>query len=119
MFTQVRIPNQDALADVTEYSVGNKGILSTENHGNCELEGDSKGGIASENRIVIETKILHEGEVNKARFMPQKYNVIATKGPTGEVHIFDYSQHPATPVSLDHIRPEVRLLGHSCEGFDL
>jgi len=51
--------------------------------------------------------------------MPQKYNVIATKTPNGEVHVFDYSQHPATPVSLDHVRPEVRLVGHKCEGYSL
>ena len=31
----------------------------------------------------IEVKILHEGEINKARFMPQKSNVIATKTTSG------------------------------------
>lgn len=51
--------------------------------------------------------------------MPQKYNVIATKTTSGEVHVFDYSQHPATPVSLDHVKPEVRLVGHTCEGYGL
>ena len=72
-----------------------------------------------ENRIDIETKILHDGEVNRARFMPQKYNVIATKTVSGEVHIFDYSQHPTTPENLDQIRPEIRLTGHTAEGYGL
>ncbi len=44
----------------------------------------------SENsKIEIETKIFHEGEVNKARSMPQKnkYQIIATKTILGEIHI--------------------------------
>lgn len=99
----MRIPNAEGLADITEYAMGNK-------------EGGTTGSVAGENKIDIETKILHDGEVNKARFMPQKYNVIATKTTSGEVHVFDYSQHPATPVNLDHVKPEVRLVGHTTEG---
>jgi histone-binding protein RBBP4 len=77
-------------------------------------------GLASpDNRIDIETKILHDGEVNRARFMPQKYNVIASHTTSGEIHIFDYSQHPTTPVSLEQVRPEVRLIGHQAEGYGL
>ena len=41
--------------------------------------------------VEIEVKIIHEGEINKARFMQQKSNVIATKTTSGQVHIFDYS----------------------------
>ncbi len=71
---------------------------------------------AGENRIEIETKILHEGEVNKARYMPQRPQIIATKAISGEIHVFDYLSHPSTPVSLEQIRPEVRLVGHTAEG---
>jgi histone-binding protein RBBP4 len=77
------------------------------------------GGIglaAGENRIDIETKILHEGEINRARYMPQTPNIIASKTVTGEVHVFNYHQHPPTPASLDQVRPEVKLTGHSAEG---
>lgn len=77
------------------------------------------GGIglaAGENRIDVETKILHEGEVNRARYMPQKPTIIATKTISGEVHVFNYLQHPAIPASLDQVRPEVRLVGHTAEG---
>ena len=71
-------------------------------------------GLASaDNRIDIETKILHDGEVNRARYMPQKYNVIASHTNSGEIHIFDYSQHPTTPVSLEQVRPEVKQIGRA------
>jgi histone-binding protein RBBP4 len=74
----------------------------------------------SESRIDIETKINHNGEVNKARPMPQegRYNIIATKTVTGEVHIFDYFKHPPKPKD-NQVIPEMRLLGHSKEGYGL
>jgi len=87
-----------------------------ENNLNYWLEIGGIGLAAGENRIEIETKILHEGEINRARYMPQKPNVIATKTLSGEVHVFDYLQHPPTPVSQEQIRPEIRLIGHTAEG---
>lgn len=47
--------------------------------------------------------------------MPQKYNVIATKTISGEVHIFDYTQHPTKPEN-DIVKPQLRLVGHTKEG---
>ena len=43
------------------------------------------------NKIEIETKIRHEGEINKAKIMPQIENkqIIATKKNNGEINIFD------------------------------
>lgn len=49
--------------------------------------------------------MVHEGEVNRARYMPQKYNIIATKTVSGEVHIFDYTQHPAEPENENVSKP--------------
>lgn len=74
----------------------------------------------AENKIEIETKINHQGEVNKARIMPQpnKYNIIATKTPCGEVHIFDYFKHPPRPTS-NEVKTEMKLYGHTKEGFGL
>lgn len=48
-------------------------------------------------KIEIIQKINHEGEVNRARYMPQNSNVIATKTPSSDVLIFDHSKHPAKP----------------------
>ena len=60
-------------------------------------------------KLEVEYRINHQGEVNKARPMPQKdkSNIIATKCPNGEVHIFDYLKHPKKPI------------GHTKEGFGL
>ena len=69
--------------------------------------------------IEIETKILHKGPVNRARYMPQKYNIIATKTNFGEVHIYDYSQHPPVPENTEHIQPELVLTGHTANGLGL
>jgi histone-binding protein RBBP4 len=71
-----------------------------------------------ENKIEIETRINHQGEVNKVRIMPQKYNIMATKTPSGEVHIFDYFKHPPKPTD-SLVKPEMRLLGHNKEGYGL
>jgi histone-binding protein RBBP4 len=97
IIAKVRLPKEDTQMDLTEGGIG----LAT-----------------GENRIEIETKILHEGEVNRARYMPQKSNVIATKTISGEVHVFDYSQHPSKPESDTQIRPELRLVGHTKEGYE-
>ena len=44
------------------------------------------GGFGSvSGKIEIEIKINHEGEVNRARYMPQNPCVIATKTPSSDV----------------------------------
>lgn len=50
--------------------------------------------------------------------MPQKENIIASKTPSGEVHIFDYTKHPSNP-EKEEIKPEIRLQGHDAEGYGL
>lgn len=56
------------------------------------------GGFGSvSGKIEIEIKIKHEGEVNRARYMPQNPCIIATKTPTSDVLVFDYTKHPSKP----------------------
>lgn len=50
--------------------------------------------------------------------MPQDPKIIATKSKDGEINIFDYHKHPKTPVN-DEVKPDLRLLGHTQEGFGL
>ena len=50
-------------------------------------------------KIDIEMKINHEGEVNRARYMPQNPVVVATKTPSSDVLVFDYTKHPRKPGS--------------------
>jgi histone-binding protein RBBP4 len=73
-----------------------------------------------ENKLEVETLINHQGEVNKARVMPQKdkFHIIATITPSGEIHIFDYFKHPPKP--KDNVpRPNMKLLAHTKEGYGL
>lgn len=56
------------------------------------------GGFGSvSGKIEIEIKINHEGEVNRARYMPQNPCIIATKTPSSDVLVFDYTKHPFKP----------------------
>jgi len=50
--------------------------------------------------------------------MPQKPNIVATKTTSGEIHIFNIDQHGNNPKDAV-IRPEMRLTGHTQEGFGL
>lgn len=69
------------------------------------------GGFGSvSGKIEIEIKINHEGEVNRARFMPQNPCIIATKTPSSDVLVFDYTKHPSKPGKSYHIYPHI--FGH-------
>ena len=75
------------------------------------------GGFGSvSGKIEIEIKINHEGEVNRARYMPQNACVIATKTPSSDVLVFDYTKHPSKPDPSGECHPELRLRGHQKEG---
>lgn len=45
----------------------------------------------------IDQKINHPGEVNKARYMPQNPNIIATMCVDGKSLVFDRTKHPLQP----------------------
>jgi histone-binding protein RBBP4 len=69
-------------------------------------------------KIEIKMKIPHSGEVNRARYMPSNHFVVATRGPSEEVYIWDLSKHEsfsteATPA------PQLVLRGHTGEGYGL
>eukprot|EP01100_Stratorugosa_tubuloviscum_P012605 TRINITY_DN6022_c3_g1_i1.p1 TRINITY_DN6022_c3_g1~~TRINITY_DN6022_c3_g1_i1.p1 ORF type:complete len:410 (-),score=184.26 TRINITY_DN6022_c3_g1_i1:182-1411(-) len=69
-------------------------------------------------KVEIKIKINHDGEVNRARFMPQNNFLIATKTISAEVLVFDYSKHSSKPT--DNIsNPQLRLRGHTKEGYGL
>ena len=70
-------------------------------------------------KIEIEIKINHEGEVNRARYMPQNPCVIATKTPSSDVLVFDYTKHPSKPDPSGKCHPDLKLRGHQKEGYGL
>jgi WD40 repeat protein len=51
--------------------------------------------------------------------MPQNPFVVATKGPTNDVCVFDISKHPSTPAPGSGCNPEHRCKGHQKEGYGL
>ena len=69
------------------------------------------GGFGSvSGKIEIEIKINHEGEVNRARYMPQNPCVIATKTPSSDVLVFDYTKHPSKPDPSGECHPDLRYI---------
>ena len=55
-------------------------------------------------------QINHQGEVNRARHMPQNPYLIATKTVSNDVYVFDYTKHPTKP-STPECKPDLRLKG--------
>ena len=66
----------------------------------------------------IHQKINHPGEVNKARYMWQNPDIIATMCIDGRTLVFDRTKHPMTPKD-NKILPQVELIGHETEGYAL
>ncbi|KAK9379627.1 WD40-repeat-containing domain protein [Kockiozyma suomiensis] len=98
----VNLPNMDEPLDLRQY----------------DEEKEEIGGHAqSESRLTIHQRIVHEGEVNRARYMPQNPDIIATMSVSGDVLVFDRTKHPLQPTGA--CRPEMRLVGHSKEGYGL
>mmetsp|Transcript_28430 Transcript_28430/g.46069 ORF Transcript_28430/g.46069 Transcript_28430/m.46069 type:complete len:351 (+) Transcript_28430:346-1398(+) len=77
-------------------------------------------GMASgeQGKLEIIQKINHDGEVNRARYMPQNPSLIATKTTTGNVCVFDYTKHGSKPKDKT-CTPDLVLLGHKKEGYAL
>jgi histone-binding protein RBBP4 len=78
-------------------------------------------GHASSNigKIEIRMKVKHEGEVNRARYMPQNHFIVATRGPDPELYVFDLSKHPSNPQPDSVFSPQVVCCGHSKEGYGM
>ncbi|KAI9846335.1 MAG: Histone acetyltransferase type B subunit 2 [Sclerophora amabilis] len=106
----VQLPNP-ARPDVRDYD---------EDRGEIGGYGGSSGTSANEAASVkfnIVQKIDHPGEVNKARYMPQNPNMIATMCIDGSVMIWDKTKHTSIPTGNPN--PQVELIGHKQEGFGL
>jgi len=75
---------------------------------------------AAKERIdfTIPQKINHPGEVNKARYMPQNPDIIATMCNDGTALIFDRTKHPLQP-RTNKIDAQIELKGHQEEGYAL
>ncbi|XP_064404995.1 histone-binding protein RBBP4-like [Halichondria panicea] len=104
VIASVKLPNDDAQVDASRY----------------DNDRGEYGGFGSvSGKIEIEIKINHDGEVNRARYMPQSPFIIATKTPSADVLVFDYSKHPSRPDNAHECVPNLRLKGHTKEGYGL
>jgi histone-binding protein RBBP4 len=77
-------------------------------------------GAAKHNiEFAVVQKIMHPGEVNKARYQPQKLDIIATWASDNNVYVWDRSKHPSISRDGDTPKPQATLKGHTAEGFAL
>ena len=115
---------KDNVLDDNTNGIGGSTVLGSKTKGGKDAQGNKENednkllANSKQARISIDVQINHAGEVNKARYMPQDPKIIATKTKDGEVNIFDYHKHPKTPIN-DEVKPDLRLLGHTAEGFGL
>ncbi|KAI9152510.1 Histone acetyltransferase type B subunit 2 [Blastocladiella emersonii ATCC 22665] len=101
----VQLPRADIAADSRVYDE-DRGELGGYGGANC--------------KITIQQRIPHDGEINRARYMPQKIDVIATKSVSGEVFLFDRTKFPLQPNPNNlACTPTLRLRGHTAEGYGL
>uniref|UniRef100_A0A5K3FKB4 WD_REPEATS_REGION domain-containing protein n=1 Tax=Mesocestoides corti TaxID=53468 RepID=A0A5K3FKB4_MESCO len=104
LIASVHLPNDNTQFDPSNYDAD---------------RGEFGGFGAVTGKVEINIKINHEGEVNRARYMPQNSCVIATKTPSADVLVFDYTKHPSKPDPSGLCEPELRLRGHQKEGYGL
>ena len=104
MIGEVKLPNEDAEVDARKYD---------------DERGEAGGFGGKEAKVEITQRINHEGEVNRARYMPQNPYLIATKSITAEVNVFDWSKHPSKPKADGTFEPDLVCKGHTKEGYGL
>jgi WD40 repeat protein len=104
MIADVKLPIPSSEVDVRQYSSSGE-----------------TGGLGSQigAKVEIVQRIAHDGEVNRARYMPGKTNIIATKTITGLIYVFDYTKLPSVPSADAACEPLLRLRGHTKEGYGL
>lgn len=87
----------------------------------CFFYGSYSGSVTDEKDnetfIKITQKIIHDGEVNRARYQIENPDMIATKSRTGDVYLFDRTKFDAMPNENDKFNPTLRLTGHDKEGY--
>ena len=104
MIGEAKLPNEDAEVDARKYD---------------DERGEAGGFGGANSKIEITQKINHEGEVNRARYMPQNPYLIATKSISSELYVFDWSKHPSKPKADGTFEPDLVLKGHQKEGYGL
>jgi len=122
MIANVCLPKSDAQKVVSEGQSATTPVASYDEERN-EVGGFGFHASGSQNpsagRIEIRMKVKHQGEVNRARYMPQNHFIIASRGPAAEIYLFDLSKHPSFPEENGEFCPQCVLAGHEKEGYGL
>lgn len=63
----------------------------------------------------VSQRVPVDGEVNRARCMPQNPSVVAAKTCNSEVYVFDFAKERGS----GECGPDLRLRGHDKEGYGL
>jgi histone-binding protein RBBP4 len=119
------LPRDDDVVDPTNGAAAttNSGDSKSKSAPQYDDEKKEVGGFGHGNsnvgKIEIKLKVKHEGEVNRARYMPQNHFIVASRGPSAEVYIFDLSKHPSIPSENSPFTPQGVCVGHEKEGYGM
>lgn len=131
---EVRLPLEDTEIDARAYAKSGDPTAPGGAAAGAGEPADVSGYAATYGKVEIVQSMLHNGEVHRARVMPQHSHYIATRGPAGDVFVYDRSLHPAKPAlaaptatvgattttaSKVVATPDFRLVGHEKEGYGL
>uniref|UniRef100_A0A5S6Q5W0 WD_REPEATS_REGION domain-containing protein n=1 Tax=Trichuris muris TaxID=70415 RepID=A0A5S6Q5W0_TRIMR len=95
-------------------------VIPSADKGKGEVDEEEFGSYASGDSLLdIDVRISHNGEVNRARFMPQQPHMVATKSPNAEVLLFDTAKFSGFQSTPNSCKAELRLIGHQNEGYGL
>ncbi|CAF1225175.1 unnamed protein product [Adineta steineri] len=103
--------------------IGNIKLSKKEDLVLYSLHPDNNGGPFGsgfiKREIKVDLKINHEGEVRRARYMPQNSQIIATKTSLPDVLIFNIGIHRTSTAQTTECNPILRLLGYATESYGL
>lgn len=124
MIAEVVLPKEDVDLDVRDLgetwaNVSSGSSVRKPTIKGIEREGESGGWGSIQGKVEIVQKINHRGEVNRARYMWQNPDIIATKTPSAEVFVFDRTKHTSKPAKSGVCYPDLVLKGHEKEGYGL
>jgi WD40 repeat protein len=77
----------------------------------------SSAGASKIGKIGIIKSIDHQGEVNRARYLPQNPDIVATSGISGTVHLFKLSSFPEQASGV--FEPTAVLRAHKKNGYGI
>jgi WD40 repeat protein len=124
MVASIGLPQEDTeiIPSASATTQSKAGVATT----NVSLKYDEEkreiGGFGAPSEIgKIDTtmKLYHDGEVNRARYMPQNHFIVASRGPQPPLYIFDLSKHPSKPSPDSGFCPQATCMGHDAEGYGI